>query len=771
MDSFYDAPRRPPTPIARETLSAEPVVPEISVLCTSNNAPRNTFTSYNQWKHHQNNFLGPNKENVNSCVQQPQNSSILKKHVRFENPVLQQKPPDILKPLNLYQNNKGGKQALTFQQIYMGNVPSRQLDLSIMDFPKKVSPIKNKKVSLSPTKPQKKETPKTYKEFMETQKKPNDIVFNDSVTDIFHYNNSKTKQKITEHHNHTKPQQNIAEQNNIQSHPAVQENNFERVARAYLQRQSPQNDQIQNIPQDFFQRQSPQNHQTQNKPQGFFKNQQPTSNDGFESHDFPMYSCTYQSQSQNNEMPRYSQNETREKLPSTNIQRTEINTPTFKQNFSEHQRVFDKDHVPKNKESPKTCVCCSETPKHPNNKADDDLSTKDLLKIIAQQSQQITNQNSQILLLQQQVTELVSMQKNNEIYRQRMVETGHCCQRDGNSYQKKIPIEQPNDNFLKNGYVQEECITSTQREIFNEVEANKNKNNQMPFSIGLTTSFEVSFRRPNNRAPNDIIYQQRNPKLLDLESETPKIQEITETESTKSDRYDAQQVNAIDNNKGTLVDTSMVFKEPIQVRESCPSPEPSIKINMNDFDESESDEEDSSQVEVSFYRNLMSQVNKILQRAQIDTGEDFGTSKLNNKTIHKVKEATMKHLKRIGIDMPNFEESPGSNSSSEDLHGQSYDQDDISFAVKQLLMKYLPADHLSKLAATAKADARLTPKEKVGAIKNRPEFSFATVEYMKKYNLIANNQKDFNKVHKQTSSKQSPKILDISKLKQQPKLL
>lgn len=86
-------------------------------------------------------------------------------------------------------------------------------------------------------------------------------------------------------------------------------------------------------------------------------------------------------------------------------------------------------------------------------------------------------------------------------------------------------------------------------------------------------------------------------------------------------------------------------------------------------------------------------------------------------------------------------------SSSEESAGVSYTQDDVSFAVKQLLMKYLPSDHLAKLASKKehnKDALDLTPKQNIGAIKSRPEFSFATVQYMKKYNLIANSQKGNN---------------------------
>lgn len=87
-------------------------------------------------------------------------------------------------------------------------------------------------------------------------------------------------------------------------------------------------------------------------------------------------------------------------------------------------------------------------------------------------------------------------------------------------------------------------------------------------------------------------------------------------------------------------------------------------------------------------------------------------------------------------------------SSSEKSAGVSYTQDDVSFAVKQLLMKYLPSDHLAKLASKKenKDELDLIPKQNIGAIKSRPEFSFASVQYMKKYNLIANSQKGKNTV-------------------------
>lgn len=66
-----------------------------------------------------------------------------------------------------------------------------------------------------------------------------------------------------------------------------------------------------------------------------------------------------------------------------------------------------------------------------------------------------------------------------------------------------------------------------------------------------------------------------------------------------------------------------------------------------------------------------------------------------------------------------------------------YTPTEISFAVKQLLMKYLPNDHLAKVARNKNNPQEKDLQEKVGLIKKRPEFSFASLQYMKKYNLLA----------------------------------
>lgn len=68
---------------------------------------------------------------------------------------------------------------------------------------------------------------------------------------------------------------------------------------------------------------------------------------------------------------------------------------------------------------------------------------------------------------------------------------------------------------------------------------------------------------------------------------------------------------------------------------------------------------------------------------------------------------------------------------------KNYTSTEISFAVKQLLMKYLPPEHLAKVVCTKNSSASSgSSEEMVDLVKKRPEFSFATLQYMKKYNLM-----------------------------------
>lgn len=132
---------------------------------------------------------------------------------------------------------------------------------------------------------------------------------------------------------------------------------------------------------------------------------------------------------------------------------------------------------------------------------------------------------------------------------------------------------------------------------------------------------------------------------------------------------------------------------------------------------------------------VQDQVNNILRKAQQSTTSD-DDGKYKDDTMKKVMEATVKHLKSVGINLSppnnpdNFQQRPPETT-------KNYTPTEISFAVKQLLMKYLPSEHLAKAVRTNKdSGSSASSEEMVDLVKKRPEFSFATLQYMKKYNLI-----------------------------------
>lgn len=55
-------------------------------------------------------------------------------------------------------------------------------------------------------------------------------------------------------------------------------------------------------------------------------------------------------------------------------------------------------------------------------------------------------------------------------------------------------------------------------------------------------------------------------------------------------------------------------------------------------------------------------------------------------------------------------------------------------------MKYLPDDQLAKITENTNQPKPIIESNGNNLIKRRPEFSFATIEYMKKYNLLTSGK-------------------------------
>lgn len=244
MDSFFEGPRNAPEPISIEKFAYRPSVPEVSMIC-NNKTPIDNFCHNDSWKRHHQTEKHDFQQNCVPGGYRNLQEQFSKKQVRFESPVLQEKPafnyPHCKKPVEANHTDFGEfsaarKQQLNvlksnstkpFERIYMANIPDRKLDLSLLDIPK---PLDNKNIhsrkeinefpekydNNDDAEVKKDETlknfkrkndvqvenkencmPKTYHDFLELQKKMTirkHKEHNDSVTDIFNY--KKTKQSL-----------------------------------------------------------------------------------------------------------------------------------------------------------------------------------------------------------------------------------------------------------------------------------------------------------------------------------------------------------------------------------------------------------------------------------------------------------------------------------------------------------------------------------------------------------------------------------------------
>lgn len=316
----------------------------------------------------------------------------------------------------------------------------------------------------------------------------------------------------------------------------------------------------------------------------------------------------------------------------------------------------------------------------PQEKASDEPTVKDLMKIIQQQ-------NEQLICLQKQVSTL--LQERNE----------------------KPAMTPPQPIQLKT--------------------IDPNKGVLPKFAFDVMTSFEVSLKPPPS---NKNCYQ------------GPKIQEIFEPVNVPIQPYRS-------------TDLSLTLNEPIVVQEECHSPEQSIHVEMQDFSsESEDDEVPSknSLIGWTIYNNVMDQVNHLLKNSP---EQKHNHQVLGGNTMKQVKQTTLRHLKSVGVNLPNNVPIDDSND-----YSSEYSPNEISFAVKQLLMKYLPDEQLAKVNSNKGKQplSKTKPNYPTNLINRRPEFSMATVQYMEKYNLLNKDKQ---------SNKQQDNFLDMTALKQQPKLL
>lgn len=191
-----------------------------------------------------------------------------------------------------------------------------------------------------------------------------------------------------------------------------------------------------------------------------------------------------------------------------------------------------------------------------------------------------------------------------------------------------------------------------------------------------------------------------------------------------------------------------------------PSPDPSMKIKMQDYAISDMEETVN---EFTMYKNLLQQVNQILEKAEKmsrarNPPENLKAFRSVDRTMIDVNHAIGNHFEKFGM---TIDYSDQINSMNKDKKNYSYTE--ISFAVNQLLMKYMPNDQLLTAAR------KLSPE-----IFNRVKLSFASIQHMKKYDLlppVALKAKKSELSRSTVTENYHRKIIDMEALKKQPKLI
>ncbi|KZC09418.1 SCL-interrupting locus protein like protein [Dufourea novaeangliae] len=279
--------------------------------------------------------------------------------------------------------------------------------------------------------------------------------------------------------------------------------------------------------------------------------------------------------------------------------------------------------------------------------------------------------------------------------------------------------------------------------------------------------------------------------------------------------------------RGSCIEDSMILNGgDLKINERPPTPEPSIHVEMQEYSSDDDSEKvkRSSKVGWTFYNNVLGQVNQLLQNSCVTDDQQQDQRKVNqnnrdeteNRALDSVKVATLEQLKKLGISLSENPEHKESNNSNKTTFDSSFyprldyqanmtqatsavNETNTSMHMKALALKYLTDEQLSELAVQRQGSASV--KHLMLSNVQGTNMSFATMRYLERYQLLPGKNnvqtEDTGKVQaevfpkgdmKFTNAKKGPtlqrfpftqtprttcpsKILDISTLKQQPKLL
>ncbi|XP_014287989.1 SCL-interrupting locus protein homolog isoform X2 [Halyomorpha halys] len=412
------------------------------------------------------------------------------------------------------------------------------------------------------------------------------------------------------------------------------------------------------------------------------------------------------------------------------------------------------------------CHCCqgleTKSPKK------DKRTEKNMNKQINDLYRIVWLQNQQLIQLQNDFKQLIEYNLKSEERNQKLSEQEHLMKKQSKSTMEK--------------------------RMFNLHVIEENKNLMEKVSVGIMTSFIDTTSVKKKKKSKDIKKTkeiQPASHNSSSESETSSSVEFSceEKERVITQGNIQKKMRSKKNKSGRYIEDSILLNGtdiPARIEHS-PSPTGSVNIDMQDYasssnsdtsDDSDSTEDKPAPVGWTFYDKVVGKVNHMLNESESETEED-SENEIRNKTLEQ--------LRRLGV---SIEESPASkrvtfNEAAYVPQQQKLflGESDTSMKMNALAMKYLQEDK-AMVSASPKSVDKCT-----GGLTNNTNLSVATLRYLEKYHLPMvsgspevkiekskkkkdkrkDEKKDFKK--KTKASDHSGKILDITAIKQQPKLL
>ncbi|CAH1388557.1 unnamed protein product [Nezara viridula] len=429
--------------------------------------------------------------------------------------------------------------------------------------------------------------------------------------------------------------------------------------------------------------------------------------------------------------------------------------------------TFENSISSRHKQQKSNCHCYHGSETKPQKK--DKRTEKNVNKQINDLYRIVWLQNQQLIQLQNDFKKLIEYSVKNEDRNQKFSEQEHSSKKQSKSTMEK--------------------------RMFNLQVIEENQNLMEKVSVGIMTSFIDTTSVKKKKKKRDTKKKKEiepPPPDSSSESETSSSVEVSSEEKERAiiHRNIQKKIGSKKSKSGRNVEDSILLNGidlPAFI-ESTPSPTGSVSIDMQDYtsssdsdssDDSDSAEDKPAPVGWTFYDKVVGKVNNMLNESESETEES--ENEIRNKTLEQ--------LRKLGV---SIEESPASNKRVT-FNEAAYipqqqklflGESDTSMKMNALAMKYLQEDKAVIESSSPKSVDKCT-----AGLANNTNLSVATLRYLEKYHLpvVTNSpevksekskkkkekKKEEKKAFKKKSktSDHSGKILDITAIKQQPKLL